>query len=89
LSKNVEKILSVVKGGATNLKVGVRVNTVNTLKFEKGVGCMTPLSPYGGATPGGDPKEPPKKSEFIEKNVVQQFVRFGWHRAIHCRNTNY
>jgi len=46
------------KGGATNLKVGgvnalegVGVNTVKTLKFEKGAGCMTPPAPIGGAAP--------------------------------------
>jgi len=40
------------------LKVGVNalesveVNTVKTLKFEKGRGCMTPQLSYGGAAPG-------------------------------------
>jgi len=47
---------SYYKGGATNLNVGGGNaleggggNTVKTLTFEKGEGCMTPPSSYGGA----------------------------------------
>jgi len=39
-----------VGGGGVNALEGWRVNTVKTLKFEKGGGCKTPSS-YGGGAP--------------------------------------
>jgi len=38
-------------GGGVNALEGVGVNTVKTLKFEKGAGCMTPPAPIGCAAP--------------------------------------